>query len=131
VPGLKHQYPVPRGESVYDRGFPGAGAGGRIDDHRASGLKNGAQILQDFGAQPRKLLAAVIDDGTMHRTQDSIGDVGGPGNLQKMAAGVYQDNRILIDCEQRSRPSIVEARVFNHAAPGVPQDQRRDHSPES
>jgi hypothetical protein len=62
----------------------------------------------------------VIDDGAMHRTQDSIGDVGGPGNLQEVATGVYQDDRILIDCEQCSRPSIVEARVFDHAAQGLP-----------
>jgi hypothetical protein len=37
--------------------------------------------------------------------------------LQEMAAGVYQDDRILIDCEQRPRPSIVEIRGFDHAAP--------------
>jgi hypothetical protein len=29
----------------------------------------------------------------MHRPQDSIGDVGRPGNLEKMAAGMYQDDR--------------------------------------
>ena len=103
----------------------------RIDDDRTSGLKHGAQILEHLGAQAGKLLAAVIDDGAMHRTLDAIGDVGGPGDLQEMAAGVYQDDRILIDCEQRSRPSIVEARVLDHAAPGLSQDQRRDHSPES
>jgi hypothetical protein len=90
VSGLKHEYPVTRGEGVYDRGFPGACAGGRVNYHRASGLKDGTEILQDLGAEPGELLTAVIDNGAMHRTQDSIRDIGRPGNLQEMAAGMSQ-----------------------------------------
>jgi len=33
----------------------------------------------------------MIDDRAMHRPQDSIGDVGGPGNLEKVPAGACQD----------------------------------------
>jgi hypothetical protein len=32
----------------------------------------------------------MIDDSRVHRPQDSVGDIRGSGNLEKVTAGVYQ-----------------------------------------
>jgi hypothetical protein len=61
----------------------------------------------------------MIDDRTMHRPKDSIGDVCGPGNLQKMPACACQDDlqRILIDCDERSRQSRVASQKISGYRP--------------
>ncbi len=84
---LEHQHAIARRQRVDERGFPGAGARRRVDHDRPRGLEDRLQALQDFQRQLRELGTPMVDGRLVHRPQDAVGHVGGPGNLQEMAAG--------------------------------------------
>jgi hypothetical protein len=86
VPGLEHEHAIARGERVGERGFPCAGAGRRVDDHRPVGLEDLLQPVEDRERQPRELGTAVIDRRMVERAQDPVRHVGRSRDLQEMAA---------------------------------------------
>ena len=88
--GLEHQYTIPRRKRVHDGGFPGSRPRSGIHQHRRSGLKNRAQTLENLPSQSGEFGTTMIDDRTIHGAQDPVGHVGGPGNLKKMVAAVFQ-----------------------------------------
>ena len=86
VTGLEHEHGIAGRECIDQRRLPCAGAGSGVDDDGPGGLEDLPEALEYLQRQPRKLGAAVIDRRMIQRAQDPIGDVGGSGNLQKMAA---------------------------------------------
>jgi hypothetical protein len=55
MPRLKHQHTIAGRKGIDDRCFPRTRTRGRIDHHGTRGLKDGAQIFQNLGAQLCKL----------------------------------------------------------------------------
>jgi hypothetical protein len=84
VARLWHQDAVARREHIRQRGFPSPGARRGKDDHRPGGSEDLAQSGEDLAAQGEELLTAVIDGRPIDRTQHAIGQVGRPGDLQKV-----------------------------------------------
>ncbi len=85
--GLEHQHAVARRQRIDERRLPGTGAGCRVDDHRARGLEDGLQSIEDFERQACELGAAMVDRRLVHRPQNAVGDIRRSRNLQKMAPG--------------------------------------------
>jgi hypothetical protein len=83
VAGLVHQHVVAGAQRVGQRRFPGAGAGGRIDDDRLLGLEDLLDALEHLQAQRAELGAAVVDGGQAHGPQDAVGHRRGPGICRK------------------------------------------------
>ncbi len=83
---VEHQDLVAGRERVGERALPGAGAGGRIDDDFPGGLKNLFHPGEDFEPHAPELRPAVIDGGSRHGPQDALGDIGGTGKLNELAA---------------------------------------------
>ena len=82
--GLHHQHLVAGRQRVDQRGFPGAGAGGGVDDHRIGGLEDGLDAFQAFLGELGEFRPAVIDDRRVHRAQHAVGDRGRSRDMQKM-----------------------------------------------
>jgi hypothetical protein len=89
--GLEDEHAIARRQRVDERRFGGAGAGRRKDDDRTAGSKHHTQRFQELRRQRGELRPAMIDDRTVHGTQDPIGNVGRAWNLEKMTTGVKHD----------------------------------------
>src|SRR5260370_25302705 len=89
---------------VDERRFGGARSVGGIE-HRDSiacaedTLESRTDVLSQLG----ELWAAMVDYRSIHRTQDTFGDVGGARNLQEGAAA-HSPNIITNACESRRQP---------------------------
>ena len=86
--GFRHQDPIAGGKSVHQRRFPGAGTGRGIDHHGALGLKDPLDAVEDGGAQPAEIGAAMVDGRMVYRPQDTVGDVGRTGDLKEVTSAV-------------------------------------------
>ena len=82
-----HQHAVPWGKRIGKRGFPGAGAAGGVDHHRALGLEDMARLFQQSLAEDAKIRAAMVHGGVVHRAQNAVRHIAWPRNLQEMAPG--------------------------------------------
>src|SRR5689334_3082655 len=87
--GLAHQHLVAGLQRVDDRGFPGAGAGRRKDDHGLLGAEHPLQARQYGKADLGKLRTAVIEAGHVHGPQHPVGDIGRSWNLEKMPSSMH------------------------------------------
>ena len=88
MPGLDHQNPLALGNEIGKRGFPGAGARRRIDDHRRVGLEDCFHAIKAFPANLGKGRATVVDRGMVHRAKDTVRYVGRARDLQEMPPGL-------------------------------------------
>ena len=81
------EQPVAGREGVGQRRFPGAGAGRRKDEDPALIRPvHLLEILEDARGQLRKLGGAVVFHGHHHGALDAVGDAGGAGDEQEVAA---------------------------------------------
>ena len=87
VAGLVHQDLVAGRKRIDQRGFPGAGARGRIDDDVAGGLEDPLHALEDLLAERAEVRAAMVHGREVDGAQHPVGNVGRSGNLEKMASG--------------------------------------------
>jgi hypothetical protein len=78
--------------------FPGAGAGGRIDNDVALGLENPLHAGQAFLAEFGEFGPTMIHGGAVHGPKHPVRDVGRPGYLQKMATAAESHLVSLSDC---------------------------------
>ncbi len=81
--GLRHQYAIAGRKRIDQRGFPGAGTRGGIDDHVAAGLEYGFHAFQYFLAEHGEAGTAMIHRRKVDRAQHAIGHVVGPGICRK------------------------------------------------
>ncbi len=93
VTGLEHQHGVSRRQRVDERGFPRAGAGRWVDDHRARGLKDALHPFEHFTSEHGEGRPAMIDRGLGHRAQDPLGYVGRARDLKKMSAECHRHSK--------------------------------------
>src|SRR5580692_7082692 len=84
--GLEHQRLVAGGKSVDQGRLPGSGSGRGKDGNAAGGFEYIFEALQNFEAQPAKLSAAMIDGGPGYRAQNTLGHVGGSGDLEEVTS---------------------------------------------
>ena len=84
--GLESQDEVAGVEGVDERRFRSARAGGREDEDRMAGLKDGLDACEALLGEHRELGPAMIDGGDVHGAQNAVGDVRGAGDLEKVAA---------------------------------------------
>ncbi len=113
---LEHQHRVARAQRVGQRGFPGAGAGGRIDDDRLHGLEDLLDVRQHLAAQRAEFRAAMVDGRVAHGTQDPVRHGARAGDLQKVAASgmeVEFDHWLCLLCEL----CILHSKYFNRRNP--------------
>jgi hypothetical protein len=99
-----------------------------------AGLKDALDVLQDLHAQCGKLRAAVVERRVVDGAQDSVRDVGGTGDLEKMAAGVEGHGYGLAVEEPSSvpklslvlnpRPRATEL-PWGNMIPGIPKNVRK------
>ena len=82
--GLDHQHLVAGRQRVDQRAFPGAGAGGGVDDHRVGGLEDGLDALKALLGELGEFRTAMVDDGGVHRPQHAIGKRRRPRNVKKV-----------------------------------------------
>ena len=87
VSGLVHQHRVTGRERVHERRLPGAGAGGRKDQHVPARPEDLAQAGEHPRAEPPELGASVVDGGALDGTQDAVRDIGRARNLEEVPAG--------------------------------------------
>ena len=90
----------PGDERVDQRGFPGAGAGRGVDDHRIGGLEDGLDAFEAALGELGEFRTAVVDDRRVHRAQDAVGQRRRARNLQEMAAdgarGILRHQQVLM-----------------------------------
>ena len=85
-PRLAHQNAVAGRQRVHERGFPGARARSRIDDHRRGGLEDRSDLGEHLTAERAELGAAMIDGRLRDRAQHAIGDIGRARDLEEVSA---------------------------------------------
>ena len=85
--GFVHQDLVAGRKRIDDGGFPATAAGRREDDHLAGGAEDGLDAVEDFVAEAGEVGTAMVHDGGVHGALDAVGNVGGAGDLQEVAAG--------------------------------------------
>src|SRR5579864_6035154 len=79
--------PVAGRERVGERGFPGAGTGGREDEHLSGArLEDFLEVAEDARRQLRKLRRTVILHGHDHRALHAVGHVGRPRYEQEISS---------------------------------------------
>ena len=79
---------VARREGIGERGLPGAGAARREEERLAGGgLEDLLQLLEQRTREPGEVRRAVVLHGAVHGPEDPVGNVGGPGNEEMVAAG--------------------------------------------
>ena len=96
MPGLRHQHAIAGRQRVDQRGFPGAGAGGGIDDDRSAGLEDLLHAVEHFLAELRKFRTAMVDRRLVDGAQHAVGHVGRSGNLQEMASGGMESSLSMV-----------------------------------
>src|SRR4051812_3517084 len=85
---LEHQYAIPWRQSIYNSRFSGSSTRSGINENGAARLENKFHSLQDFDCHIRKFRTAVVNNGLSNGAQHAIRNIGGSGNLKKVAAGV-------------------------------------------
>src|SRR6516225_5103991 len=87
--GLEHDHPVAGRERVRQRRLPGPSSRRRIDHDRILGLEDSFHPGDDLLPEGPEFGAAMVNRRHRDRPQHPVGDIGRPGNLQKMAAGMH------------------------------------------
>lgn len=72
-----------RGKGVGQRGFPGAGAGGGVDDDVGLRFEDVADLLQQLLKPLAEIGAAMVHGGVVHGAQDAVSTLVGPGICRK------------------------------------------------
>ena len=88
VAGLEHQDLVAWRQRIHQRRFPRAGSRRRVNHHRALRLEHSLKSLDRLAGDERERRPAVIDRRPRQDSQNAIGHVRGPGDLEKMAAAL-------------------------------------------
>ncbi len=86
LPGLDDQHAVAGRERIDQGAFPGAGAGGGVDDHRVGGLEDGLDAVEAALGELGEFRPAMVDDRRIHGPQHAVGKWRGAGNMQEMPA---------------------------------------------
>src|SRR6516225_1544679 len=87
--GLEHDHPVAGRERVRQRRLPGPSSRRRIDHDHILGLEDSFHPGDDLLPEGPEFGAAMVNRRHRDRPQHPVGDIGRPGNLQKMAAGMH------------------------------------------
>ena len=87
LPGLAHQDLVAGRQRVGEAGFPGAGAGRRVDDDVRRRLEQALDAGEHAVSELLELETAMVENLPRHRREDSLRHRRRAGDLQEMAAG--------------------------------------------